>query len=213
MRRAIDATLGMPSVAVQTVLTPEDLEEGEAVVKWLAPRLDDAATEELLKSPRFHDDASLCLSDVLLVLLELGVSSISESQVKLPWESLRIPPIERALSVTPHRVAVHNWQKPREVHVESLYSKWEDIRLYDVVRLCEETFVITGHACFIDCDMGGQSEMHTLSVYLLLKLTIMFRTMRHMIIHVNEGHWDFIDHTTECHRIQGSPDPIHKHPD
>ena len=55
--------------------------------------------------------------------------------------------------------------------------------------------------------------MHTPSVYLLLKLTIVFRTVRYMIIRKNQGHWDFIDHTTECLMCYASPDPIHNHPD
>ena len=77
------------------------------------------------------------------------MSCIRENLVRFEWESLRIPCISPAADVV--AAVVHRFRGKRDqgIGVRSLYERWEDIRLDDVIQVHGHKFVIAITICGI----------------------------------------------------------------
>ena len=92
--------------------------------------------------------------------------------MKLKWESLRIPCIRPAVDAVAAVVHEFRVQKNQGIGVRSLYERWENIRLDDVVRVDDLKFVIAITICGIAIHGVSKECTRRLLVHAVLRLYI-----------------------------------------
>ena len=99
-------------------------------------------------------------------------SCIQDSLVKWRWQSLRIVCIRHAVDAVAPVIRRFKRKRDQGIDIRSLYERWSDIRLGDVVEIGNEKFVIAITICGITIEERAKECTRHLLVHVDLQLYI-----------------------------------------
>ena len=88
------------------------------------------------------------------------------------WEALQVPGIDPAVDAVATGVYRFRRKRDQGIGVRSLYEKWEEMRLDDIVRVSDHKFVIAIAICGIAIHGVTRECTRRLSVHVFLQLYI-----------------------------------------